>query len=155
MTLPVGPSNAEIVNQAYLLLGVSDALFGRTDEEMAAGILLLRSMMGEWPFDRLVYDFTSSTPSAASDVGFAHMTAVAASLAERIASATGKQLPVQTRRLRVASYSKLCAAVAVLPDVQFPRNTLAGAGHRRIVFLPSPGSCRTDEAAAFNAALDF
>ncbi|ABD27433.1 hypothetical protein Saro_2998 [Novosphingobium aromaticivorans DSM 12444] len=129
--IPAGPTNKELVDLAYLALGMTDTMFGRTEEEYASGVGLLRAMMGEWPFDQLGYDYTTPRPSERSGIEQKWTQAVSLSLAERIAPAVGKALSPQSASAKARSYSTLCAAVGNKSTVTYPNNTPAGAGQGR------------------------
>lgn len=128
--IPAGPTNKELIDGAYLALGMTDAMFGRTDEEYASGVTLLRGMMGEWPFDQLGYDFTTPRPSERSGIDGKWTQAVSLALAERIGPALGKALNPQASIAKGRSYSALCASVGNKARVTYPNNTPSGAGHR-------------------------
>lgn len=129
--IPSGPTNKELVDLAYLSLGMSDTMFGRTEEEYASGVSLLRAMMNEWPFDQLGYDFTTPRPSERSGIDAKWTQAVGLSLAERLAPAVGKALTAPAMTAKARSYSTLCAAVGNKSVVSYGRNTVAGAGQGR------------------------
>lgn len=126
--IPSGPTNKELIDLAFLALGMTDAMFGRTDEEYASGVTVLRAMMGTWPFDQLGYDFTTPRPSEASGIEQKWAQAASMGLAERIAPAVGKMLSPQVMAAKARSYSSLCAAVGNKSFVTYPNNTPAGAG---------------------------
>ncbi|MDT0507531.1 hypothetical protein [Novosphingobium sp. MMS21-SN21R] len=108
---------------------MTDTMFGRTDEEYASGVTLLRGMMGEWPFDQLGYDFTTPRPSERSGIEQKWTQAVSLCLAERLAPATGKGLSPQASTAKGRSFSSLCVAVGNKSSVTYPDNTPSGAGH--------------------------
>jgi hypothetical protein len=128
--VPGGLTAKEIVDQAYTGLGMSDSFFGRTQEEYAAGQGLLRAMVGEWPFDQLGYDGAETDLSAETGIERKWLNVVGLSLAERIGPGIGKQLQPAFLKVKANSYSRLCAAVANLPTVEFAAGTPRGAGHR-------------------------
>jgi len=129
--IPTGPTNKELVDLAYSGLAISDAMFGRTDEEYAGGVLLLRAMMSEWPFDQLGYDDSTARPSERSGIDRKWFQAVGMALAERIAPAIGKTMTREAVKVQARSYSRLCAGVAVVPSAQYGYSTPMGMGHRR------------------------
>ena len=87
LPIPAGPLNKEIIDLAYTVLGVSDAMFGRTDEEYASAMTMLRAMMGEWPFDQLGFDTGDARVGSESGIEAKWLTAIGYSLATRIGSA--------------------------------------------------------------------
>ena len=128
--IPSGPTNKEIIDLAYLGLGISDSMFGRTDEEYASGMTLLRAMMGEYPFNRLGYDFSDARPAEKSGISADWLTATGLALGERIGATIGKQLSSQFRKVKAETYSRLCAAVHTFAPVQYAEGTVAGSGKR-------------------------
>ncbi len=130
--IPSGPTNKQIVDRAWMAFGVSDAMFGRTEEEYAASILVLVGMMQDWPFDTLGYDASNPVAGERSGIAMRWLDAVALTLASRIAPAIGKQVSPDARRDQRAAYSRLCSTVgaASIPEAQYAPGTPVGAGHR-------------------------
>lgn len=134
LPIPGGPTNREIIDEAWLGIGVSDNMFGRTPEEYASSGKRLRAMMGEWPFDQLGYireDDPGLRLEEESGIEQKWLSAVASSLAERIAASIGKSLSPEARRVKVINYSRLCSAVGAPAAVEFGDATPMGAGQRR------------------------
>lgn len=131
-TLPLtgGFKNKEAIDLAYTVLGLSDAMFGRTEEEYATGMVLMRAMMGEYPFDQLGFDEGDGLVTGDSAVDKKWLTAVGYGLAMRIGAAVGKTLKPNAQSTHNRAYSALCAAVAVIPEVELANGTPRGAGHR-------------------------
>lgn len=133
LPIPSGPTNREIIDRAYQVLGMSDALFSRSQEEYAAAMLPLGSMMLEWPFDRLGYIYDDAAGlriEEESGVARKYLDAVAYDLAERMAPTIGKSLSPEARKQKNRSYSRLCGDVAVIEQAQFSEGTVTGSGHR-------------------------
>lgn len=129
--IPSGPTNKELIDLAYLALGVSDAMFGRTDDEYAAAMLILRSMMQEYPFDQIGFDNFEDNVSERSGIEAKFKTAVSYSLAERLSSTTvQKAMPLASIKTKADSYSRLCAAVNVTPSMSYAPGTSGGSGRR-------------------------
>lgn len=127
--IPQGPTNKELIDFGYLVIGLNDSMFGRTDEEYGTGMVLLRAMMAEFPFDRLCYDFNSARPHERSGISHEWITAVGSALGERIAaSLPGKALLPQYQALKARSFSTLCAAANCPPPQKWAHGTPAGAG---------------------------
>lgn len=134
LPIPAGPTNREIIDLAWLGVGVSDNMFGRTEEEYAASAKILRAMMGEWPFDQLGYineGVAGLRLGEESGIAQKWLSAVASCLAERIAASIGKSLSPETRRVKMTNYPRLCSAVGAPSAVEFGDATFAGAGQRR------------------------
>jgi len=131
--IPDGPTNKELVDGAFLALAMTDTMFGRTDEEYANGVTLLRGMMGEWPFDQLGYDFTTPRPSERSGIEHKWTQAVSLCLADRLGPAVGRSMGTKAMAAKARSFSSLCAAVGNQARVTYPNNTPAGAGHSQYV----------------------
>lgn len=132
-TIPIsaGPTNKEIIDLAYLALGISDAMFGRTDDEYASAMIMLRAMMEEYPFDQLGFDYTEDNVTERSGIDAKWKTPVSYSLAERLTSNTvNKAMPAGSMKIKADSYSRLCAAVNVTPTMRYAQGTPAGAGHK-------------------------
>lgn len=127
LPIPGGLSNKEIVDLAYLAIGLSDAMFGRTGEEYASAVLQLRGMMGEWPFDQLGFDDGVASIEEESGIERKWLTAVGYSLGERIAGTTGAMLKPGSQVTLRRAYSALCAA---FPPAQmaYANGTPRGAG---------------------------
>ena len=140
--IPRGPSNKELIDLAYLALGVKDTMFGRTEEEYASGALLLRGMMAEWPFDQLGFDDTTARPSEASGIDRRFEQAVGLSLAERIGPSIGKTLSPEFRKTLTRSYARLCSVAGVVPAAVYAPNTIRGTGRRwsRVPFFNEEAS---------------
>lgn len=134
--IPGGPTNKDLIDLAYLALGVSDAMFGRTEEEYASAQKLLRAMMGEYPFDRINYDATNDHPSERSGIPFEYEQAVALCLAERLGPAISKSLTAEARARKARSFSMLCAAANVTPSLEYAQGTPSGAGNKRRLGSP-------------------
>ena len=134
LPIPGGPTNREIIDEAWLSIGVSDNMFGRTAEEYASSAKRLRAMMGEWPFDQLGYineDEPGLRLEEESGIAQKWLSAVASCLAERIAASIGKSLSPEARRVKMTNYPRLCSAVGAPSAVPFADATVRGAGHRR------------------------
>lgn len=130
LPIPGGLLNKEIVDLAYTVLGLSDSMFGRTEEEYASGMVLLRAMMGEYPFDQLGFDDGDARIGGESGIERKWLTAVGYSLAVRIGAAVGKTLKPGAQATLNRAFSNLCAEVAVISTAQFAPGTPTGAGHR-------------------------
>lgn len=129
--IPSGPTNKELIDLGYLALGVSDSMFGRTEDEYAAAMTILRAMMGEYPFNQLGFDTFEDNANERSGIEGRFTTAVAYSLAERLSSTTvQKAMPPASMKTKADSYSRLCAAVSVTPSMSYPVGTPGGAGRR-------------------------
>ena len=141
LPIPGGFSNKEAIDAAYLALGISDAMFGRTAEEYAAGMTLLRMMMKEWPFDQLGFDDSVATIGEESGVDRKWLTAVSYNLADRIGGTINKQIRPGSTAAKARAYSALCAAVGNQFTITFASGTARGSGHRN-----STGSTYFSEA---------
>src|SRR5690606_25386143 len=133
LPIPSGPTNKEIIDRAYQIIGLSDSMFGRTPEEYASAMLPLGGMMLEWPFDQLGFIFEDAAglrPEEESGIDRKYLEAVAYALAERIAPTIGKTLPPEARKPKNTTYSALCAAVRVATPAEYADGTPMGAGHR-------------------------
>ena len=134
LPIPAGPTNKEIIDRAYLALGISDGMFGRSAEEYSSAYAMLKSMMTEWPFDQLGYineDGAGGRIEEESGIASKWLNAVALSLAEHIAASIGKTLAPETRKQKNIAYSRLCGAVHVPTPVEFGRGTALGSGWKR------------------------
>lgn len=129
--IPAGPTNKELIDLAYLALGVSDAMFGRTDDEYTSAMTILRAMMQEYPFSQIGFDNFDDNVTERSGIAAAFKTAVAYSLAERLSSTTvQKAMPPASMKTKADSYSRLCAAVNVTPAMSYAAGTPGGSGRR-------------------------
>lgn len=135
--LPVagGLLNKEIIDHAYLSIGVSDSMFGRTAEEYGAGLMHLRALMGEYPFDQLGFDDAGAAVGEESGIARRWLSAVAYSLGERIGASIGKALIPQFVRIKVRAVSELdaWAYASSPPTVTLGRGDPYGSGHRGFV----------------------
>ena len=122
--------NKELIDLAYTALGLSDSMFGRTAEEYGTGMVLLRAMMGEYPFDQLGFDTGESQIENESGIADKWRTAVGYSLAVRIGASCNKTLKPGAQSVLNRAYSQLCAGVATISTVQRAPGTPMGAGHR-------------------------
>jgi hypothetical protein len=130
LPIPGGLLNKEIIDLAYTVLGLSDSMFGRTNEEYATGMIMLRAMMGEYPFDQLGFDEGDGQIGSESGIDKKWLTAVGYSLAVRLGAAVGKTLKPGAQATLNRAFSNLCAEVAVISTAQFAPGTPTGAGHR-------------------------
>lgn len=134
LPIPSGPTNKEIIDRAYQVLGLSDSMFGRTPEEYASAMLPLGGMMLEWPYDQLGFIFEDAAGlrvEEESGIARKYLDAVAYGLAERLAPTIGKALPAEARKPKNTTYSRLCADVRVATPAQYAAGTPRGAGGRR------------------------
>lgn len=138
--IPSGPTNREIIDRAYQVLGLSDSMFGRTDDEYASAILPLGGMMLEWPYDQLGYiyeDAAGLRVEEESGIPRKWLDAVAYGLAERMGLTIGKELSAAARKVKNTTYSRLCGDVAAIPRARYADATPRGAGGKyRGVFFP-------------------
>lgn len=138
--IPSGPTNREIIDRAYQVLGLSDSMFGRTDDEYASAILPLGGMMLEWPYDQLGYiyeDAAGLRVEEESGIPRKWLDAVAYGLAERMGPTIGKELSAAARKVKNTTYSRLCSDVAIIPRARHADATPRGAGGKyRGVFFP-------------------
>lgn len=139
--IPSGPTNREIIDRAYQVIGLSDAMFGRTPEEYASAMLPLGGMMLEWPYSLLGYIYEDAAGiRAEEESGIARqwLDAVAYALAERLAPTIGKSLAPEARKVKNGLYSRLCTEVAAIPVAEFADGTARGAGSKRsAVYFPA------------------
>lgn len=134
LPIPSGPTNREIIDRAYQVLGQSNAMFGRTDEDYAEAVIALGAMMQEWPFDRIGYVYEEGAGlrvDEESGIARKYMNAVAYALAEQMAPTMGKTLSPEARKIKNRAYSKLCGAVGAIPKAQFANATPRGSGWNR------------------------
>ena len=142
LPIPGGFTNKEAIDAAYLALGLSDAMFGRTNEEYASGLTLLRMMMAEWPFDQLGFDDAAATVGEESGVAQKWLAVVSYALADRIGATIGKQVKPGSLAAKARSFSMLCAAVGNQSTVSLANGTARGSGHRnptRGTYFAEPG----------------
>ncbi len=130
LPIPGGFSNKEAIDAAYLSLGISDSMFGRTAEEYASGLTLLRMMMAEWPWDQLGFDDAAATVGEESGVERKWLAAVGYELGDRIGGAIGKSMKLGSAKAKARSFSTLCAAVGNQSTVSLANGTPQGSGHR-------------------------
>ena len=140
LPIPTGPTNREIIDRAYQIIGISDVMFGRSQEEYAAAMLPLGAMMLEWPYSLIGYIY-EDTPGGRvgeeSGIDRKWMEAVAHGLAERWGSSFGRTLSANAQKVKAQTYSRLCAAVADIPEAIYADGTVTGAGrswHNRTYF---------------------
>lgn len=133
LPIPSGPANREIIDRAYQVLGLSDSMFGRTEEEYASAMLPLGAMMLEWPFSLLGYiyeDAAGLRVEEESGIDRKYLDTVAYSLADRIGPTIGKAIPAGALKTKGRLYSTLCADVAAIPTSGYADATFGGSGHR-------------------------
>lgn len=130
LPIPGGLLNKDIVDQAYTVLGLSDSMFGRTDEEYATGMSMLRAMMEEYPYDRLGFDAGDARIGGESGIASKYMTAISHGLAVRIGSALNKTLKPGPQAVFNRAFSRLSLEVASITEVGHALGTPVGAGHR-------------------------
>lgn len=133
LPIPAGPTNRKIIDRAYQVLGTSDAMFGRTESEYADAMLTLQGMMAQYPFDRIGFIYEPDAGlriEEESGIAFAHLNAVAYTLAEQMAPTMGKTLSPEARKQKNRAYSSLCAEVGTPPQKEFNDGTPRGSGHR-------------------------
>lgn len=128
--IPGGFTNKQAADLAYTGLGLSDSMFGRTQEEYGTALMLLRAMVYEWPFDQLGYDHTETALTAETGIEAKWLNVVGLCLGERLAPVIGKQLQPAFQKVKVTAYSRLCSTVGVVPEADFAPGTARGSGHR-------------------------
>lgn len=134
LPIPSGPTNREIIDRAYQLLGLSDSMFGRNEDEYASAMLTLGAVMEEWPYSELgfiVEDAAGLRVEEESGISRQWLNAVALGLAENLGPMIGKALSREAVKLQARAYSRLCSHVAVIPQARYAEGTPKGAGHRR------------------------
>lgn len=140
LPIPSGPTNREIIDRAWQVVGTADAMFGRTPEEYASGVLVLGGMMLEWPYSLLGFDVEDAAGlrvEQESGIERKWLDAVAHGLAERIAPMIGKTLSPHAMKTKAILYSRLCA-LEEIPAFKHAAGTIRGAGSRwtRNPFFP-------------------
>lgn len=134
LPIPSGPTNREIIDRAYQVLGQSGVMFGRTDEEYADAVITLGSMASTWPFNLLGFIVDTEAGLRAeeeSGISRAYFEGVAYSLAERMAPTHGKTLSPEARKIKNREYSTLCGVAQVATPAEFADATPRGAGWTR------------------------
>lgn len=139
LPIPSGPTNREIIDRAYQVLGVSDAMFGRTEEEYASALLPLGGMMLEPPFNLLGYDGYDGGLKVEEESGIDRqwLEAVAYGLAERIGPTIGKTLSPNAEKVKNRLLARITATFAVVPSMEFAAGTPRGSGNRAFSRLGS------------------
>lgn len=150
---PQTTTKRTVIGLAFEELGLADHEFNTTNEEKASALRRLDSLMALWAGPGFNLDLGYNFPAS---VGGGNMTnpagvpdstleAVATHLAARLAPIIGKALSPETRTSLNRSLNALRAQYAVIPDRQFPRLTIVGAGAKpRSVLAPFIGT-RTGE----------
>lgn len=136
LPIPSGPTIKEIVDLAFSAVGSSDIMFGNTENEYADAVNSLNAMMSEYPFDQLGYvveDAAGVRLEEESGIARAYQVAVAYSLAERMAPGMGVSMSARALKTKNNAYSRLCAAVATIPEAEYSPGTPRGIGHRHAV----------------------
>jgi hypothetical protein len=134
LPIPSGPTNREIIERAYQILGLSDSMFGRTPEELASAMLPLGGLMAQWPYDLLgfiVEDVAGMRAEEESGISRAYLEPVAYGLAERLAPTIGKSMSREAMKAAAREYSRLCGAVATIAEANYADATFRGAGGQR------------------------
>lgn len=134
LPIPSGPTNREIIDRAYQVLGQSNAVFGRTNEDYAEAVVTLGALAAEWPFDQIgfiVEQEAGLRVEEESGIDRKWLNAVAYALAEQMAPTMGKTLAAEARKQKNRAYSRLCGAVAVITPAEFADATPRGSGWRR------------------------
>jgi hypothetical protein len=130
LPIPGGLLNKEIIDLAYTVLGLSDSMFGRTNEEYATGMILLRAMMGEHPFDKLGFDEGDAQIGSESGIDKKWLTVCGYGLGLRIGAAVGKTMKPNAQGTYNRAFSALCAAMATITEMGHAYGTPRGSGHR-------------------------
>lgn len=148
VTLPSGPLKRDLIQQAYEECGQAAYEYDLSPEEYASALRRLNNMLAEWLAGQCIdlgylfpdpdsdgnADDASGIPPGAAQI-------VSLKLAERIAPLLGKTLSAETKAATARSWSLLVASYACIPERNFGRNTIRGAGnrHRRNPFFPVCG----------------
>lgn len=135
LPIPTGPTNREIIDRAYQIIGVSDAMFERTPEEYASAILPLGSLMLEYPYNTLGYVYENEAGLRVEEetgITRASLDTVAYGLAKRIAPTINKTLSAEASSEAARLYTLLLSTAAVVPSMPLGHATPSGAGNRRI-----------------------
>jgi len=143
LPIPSGPTNREIIDRAYQVLGLSDSMFGRSDDEYASAMLPLGGLMLEWPFDGLGFiseDAAGLRSEEESGIARKYLDTVAYQLAERMAPTIGQTLSAEARKIKNRLYSNLCATFGTPAEASYRDGTITGAGARtriRSTYFPA------------------
>lgn len=131
LPLPTGPTNKQLIDRAYDMMGMSGEVFGRPVDEYTLGQRTLNAMMEEWPFNLMGYigaDYGDGDLEEKSGIASKYREGVSAELAMRLAPAKGKTLaPAMIRTLNRAS-AIVYADFSVPAQVEFPQGTISGNG---------------------------
>lgn len=135
----VGRPKRDLIEMAFEECGSAGYEFGRTPEEIAAGLRKLNTLMAEWPFDQLGYvmpTYGAGLPEDLSGIPDSAVQAVALQLALRIAPGMGATLSPESRAALSRSYNLLCSRYSTPARSYIAANTPRGAGHgRRTLFI--------------------
>jgi hypothetical protein len=134
LPIPSGPTNREIIDRAYQVLGLSDSMFGRSEDEYASAMRPLGGMMLEWPFSALGFiteDAAGLRSEEESGIDRKYLDTVGYALAERLAPTIGKDLSAAAMKVKAGLYSRVCADVTVIPAASYRDGTVRGGGARR------------------------
>lgn len=154
-----------IVRQAFEELALAGYVYDLTDEELAAGLRRLDTMMATWGSQGLRVSYAisaepdGSSLSDASGLPLAAVEAVYLGLAVRLAASKGKQLAPSTKVAAKAAWDALLARQATddVREQQLRGGVPAGAGHKPGVlsrpFLSNPNTDTLRPGA--DGGLDF
>lgn len=133
-----GPLKRDLIQTAYEECGQASYEFDLTPEEYAAALRRMNNMLSEWQAAYgidLGYNFpdngTDGNAEDESGIPPGAAQVVSGMLALRVAPAIGKTLSAETRAMLSRSWEVLRTSYACTPSMEFGRNTLKGAGHRR------------------------
>jgi hypothetical protein len=138
VTVPSGPLKRDLIQQAYEECGQAAYEYDLSPEEYASALRRLNAMLAEWKAGYSIdigYLFpdngTDGNIEDGSGIPFGAVQCVAGMLAVRIAPAMGKTISPETKAAISQSWMLLRANYAQIPEMQFGRNTIRGAGNRR------------------------
>lgn len=128
----------QLIEQAYEAFGLANYVFDLSPEQMQGALNRLDSMMASWDGACIRLGYLLPSTPGSSDLDqlsglpdYANE-AVYLALAIRLAPGIGKVISRDTKGDAKAAYDRMLAKLAAdnMPQMQYPRNTPAGAGNK-------------------------
>lgn len=139
-----GRPKRDIVEMAFEFCGSAGYEFERTPEEIASALRELDTMMAEWPWSELDYNFSEYGAGLPTDLSGLPNDAIGAAskmLGLRIAPSMGKSLSPAVAAPLTMAYNLVCSKYGGSPpQARIPALTVRGSGGTyRLPFIAETG----------------
>jgi hypothetical protein len=142
----------QLVGSAYEEIGLANYEFELTPEEWQSALRRMDSMIASWQAKNIYLGYALPASPDDSDldddaqIQDTDAEAIFTNLAKRLAPSFGKTVQPDTMTVAKDTYNALLCRAAMPAQMQFPRNTPAGAGNKYWVLTRNPFLRGPDES---------